>query len=521
MPVEFVRDIINYKELIGEGSSQTMVNGDIVLPERNPEISKVLNMNSRVTVNSCETTDDKIILEGKVDFDVLYASTIDNPGMFRVNASSNFTHNIQVPGAQDKMSCEVMPNIEHTEYELLTNKKIKVNAVIDMKGMVFKKSTAEAITDINGEDVQILKDTMRAEEFIAENTSESDIKGKIELTDGMPEVKAIVRNDIYVHKSNVSVQEGKAIINGCVHVSIMYETVENPDMKNLEQDITFTNEVEMPGLKPGMRCDAAYKIMDTYNEVKENENAERKIIEVEVVLEMNAAAYAGKELPIIIDAYSQMERYELERQSLKSVSYFGEGTDSQSIKERLTLPDDLEPINEIKYVTASPIITEIKAIEDKVTAEGIVNFCIMYSAASEEGAMFSFEEEIPFRSTIDIPGARIEMLPKAEAYVEHISYDKVSQREVDVKTVIECLVKLFSKLTLDYVKTIQQSEIPANIKNMPSIVIYIVQPHDTLWKIAKKYCTTIEDIIKINDIDNPDIVTAGVKLLIPKKTFKK
>ena len=33
---------------------------------------------------------------------------------------------------------------------------------------------------------------------------------------------------------------------------------------------------------------------------------------------------------------------------------------------------------------------------------------------------------------------------------------------------------------------------------------YTVQPGDTLWKIAKKYGSTVDDIVRVNGIENPD-----------------
>ncbi|MEG2338971.1 MAG: LysM domain-containing protein, partial [Clostridium sp.] len=46
-----------------------------------------------------------------------------------------------------------------------------------------------------------------------------------------------------------------------------------------------------------------------------------------------------------------------------------------------------------------------------------------------------------------------------------------------------------------------------------------VQESDNLWKIAKRYGTTIEDIVKVNEIENPDYINTGAKIIIPKKSF--
>ena len=47
-----------------------------------------------------------------------------------------------------------------------------------------------------------------------------------------------------------------------------------------------------------------------------------------------------------------------------------------------------------------------------------------------------------------------------------------------------------------------------------SILPYAVQSGDTLAKIAKKYNVTMEQLIKWNDIKNPDMITVGQQLKI-------
>jgi LysM repeat protein len=133
--------------------------------------------------------------------------------------------------------------------------------------------------------------------------------------------------------------------------------------------------------------------------------------------------------------------------------------------------------------------------------------------------MENYVEEIPFKSTIDMPGVKFDMVSEVNANIEHMSYEKMSGREIDMKIVVESAAKIFSKAVLDVVKGVEEIDITESIRNMPSIIIYTIQQNDTLWKIAKKYFTTIEDIIKINEIQDPDYIEGGTKILIPKKLF--
>ena len=57
------------------------------------------------------------------------------------------------------------------------------------------------------------------------------------------------------------------------------------------------------------------------------------------------------------------------------------------------------------------------------------------------------------------------------------------------------------------------------LQEMPGIVGYIVQPGDSLWKIAKKFHTTVESIMAMNDLTD-DVIHPGTRLILVKEVAK-
>lgn len=55
--------------------------------------------------------------------------------------------------------------------------------------------------------------------------------------------------------------------------------------------------------------------------------------------------------------------------------------------------------------------------------------------------------------------------------------------------------------------------------NKPSVVVYIVKEGDTLWKIAKKYNTTVEEIMSLNNLTS-DEISPGKRLIIAKRKWE-
>ena len=90
-------------------------------------------------------------------------------------------------------------------------------------------------------------------------------------------------------------------------------------------------------------------------------------------------------------------------------------------------------------------------------------------------------------------------------------------QEVEVKANIVLNVIVFDKHSESFIVDIKESPIDmAVLQDMPGMVAYIVKPYDTLWSIAKRYHTTVEAIMEINELES-EFVYPGTHLLIVKE----
>ncbi|MDO7788075.1 L,D-transpeptidase family protein [Desulforamulus aquiferis] len=73
------------------------------------------------------------------------------------------------------------------------------------------------------------------------------------------------------------------------------------------------------------------------------------------------------------------------------------------------------------------------------------------------------------------------------------------------------------------IKGYNQKSVPASNPNVDTGTgppldhsVYIVQPGDTLWKIAAKFNVTLDAIIESNNLTNPNILQVGQQINIPR-----
>ena len=85
---------------------------------------------------------------------------------------------------------------------------------------------------------------------------------------------------------------------------------------------------------------------------------------------------------------------------------------------------------------------------------------------------------------------------------------------VDCKVDLEFETEMYDNANINIIDEIEMSEEENN--SNPSMIIYRVKDGDTLWNIAKRYKTTMQDIINVNNLDNGDMISVGQKLFIPR-----
>jgi len=78
-------------------------------------------------------------------------------------------------------------------------------------------------------------------------------------------------------------------------------------------------------------------------------------------------------------------------------------------------------------------------------------------------------------------------------------------------TTIDILRKFNNIPNPDFIFIGQKITVPYS---PPEAIIYTVKPGDTLYSIARKYQTYVQNLIDFNYLDNPDLIYPGQQLVV-------
>ena len=125
------------------------------------------------------------------------------------------------------------------------------------------------------------------------------------------------------------------------------------------------------------------------------------------------------------------------------------------------------------------------------------------------------ERGIPFTQVMELKGVQEGDEAKVFLRLEDIDFQMLSEREGELRATVTMEANVERQEEAEVVTDIVMEDATENLP-AAGAVIYMVQKGDSLWKIAKKYRTTVADIIAVNEIENPELIYPGQKLLIIK-----
>ena len=166
---------------------------------------------------------------------------------------------------------------------------------------------------------------------------------------------------------------------------------------------------------------------------------------------------------------------------------------------------------------ANVVLTDKSVSQDKIKISGYIKVDVIYKTNDEENYLDKVSGDIPFNINIDANGVNENMKALIRAFIENIDI-AIEANTISVRANIEVIAKVLFEINKEFVSDIVEVE-GEEVKKKASITIYVVGEGDTLWKLAKKYNTTMSEIIKINELEDIDDLTIGEKLLIPGRAI--
>lgn len=517
MDMELIKENIECEQLLSENYSDTVVKAEFVIPDTHPDVEKILILDAKTIILNNEIIQDKVYVEGQVEYNILYlGSEGDSKGACSVTYSSRFSNYIEIKAVDSKLICEASCYVEHMECSIVNERKVSVEGIVKLKAELYKDYSFEVIRDISGpQDIQMLKNNAAIDKIFGSYTNDLIAKSNMKIGLDKPPIGEILKIDAITRNSEVKLSPGRLALDSELMVSVLYRGKETRELAYLEDNVAVTGEFEIDGIVPSMENYTDLNVEALEYKISEDDLGENRLIDMEILIKASTKVMFKDEIDMVEDAYLPNATMKMDKKEYELNVVHGHGSSRSIIKGDIELKSEYPKISKIIMCCGKVMITDKKLVEDKVLAEGVLNVDILCRTFDDE--FFSINDEIPFTSAIEMPGSKIDMqclvkgkLESVEAYIEldHISVKSVALMYSRVNYIAKKDFVVDIKVLADEVQ-----------RKKSSIIIYVVQQGDTLWKVAKKYGTTIEGIMNVNNLESQELVRPGDKLIVPGRAL--
>ena len=492
---------------------------DILVPDTKPDLREILLIDGNPRLSSREIdcinkTDDYIGLSGEVELQTLYVpENRETAGpVIAVQTRVPFKerwHTDIAPGATLIMDCRA----EKIEYMVINERKyrVKISLAIMARECVDRK--IDIFEGINGEEIQMLKERVEITSISLRKKDTLTISENLEIKeDGNPE--SILKQDINVVENYKQITAEKVVINGFIFVNLLY-TVSGDSpwdcIRQVQERVEFTQfiPIKQQGASGRVCFDGSGLRVKL---VQDEDLGEVFRLEGEIIT--YAELYAGTERDIIVDGYHRKKDFICDFSEERSRTPVAAAAGEASVREIISPDAAYGEIDKILYTTGEILESESRGEQGKVITEGTLQakMICMSLREEEEPQLFSIRQEVPFRVVTAVPQMTGGEIISARTHVRDIWAEKINGKQMEFNASVMAEAEIMREVSFK-VLTNPAFEESTSKESMAPMVVYVAGENDNLWKIAKKFKTSVESVAKLNQLEDGEI-SEGRKLLI-------
>lgn len=505
MAIETAKDKIRLSQIVEEKQELLTIDGDVIVNDVKPDVLKIISTTGTVCVYKKEVLSGKVKLEGCINTYIIYLADDEENSIRTINTSLDFAEIIDLENCKEGMSLDVVLLLKGFETKILNGRKMHIKALLDVNLKVYKTSETEIVVDIQNDngDIQMLNSSKKILSLIGENIGKTTLKETINVQDELAEIMKVnfEISDI-VSKASYN----KVLIKANANINIMYLTEDNK-VNETNAVIPIMGFIDMPDVTDTSKCISRVGLK---NLVLRLNNEEENSIYIEADIDLTCKVFEIREINVIEDIYSITNDINLEKVTVRATQEDFELTKIIKLNEKLTIPELL--YGKILGFNSIPIISSVDVRNGKINYEAVLSAEFMVQS---ENDVNSLKAEFPF--SFELVDNNIINMSNIETEIRVISQKlDINEDGITISVEMEANAGVQNYETINFTQNLELQE-PQNMDTY-SMVIYFVKPGDTLWEIAKQFRSKVEDIARVNGIEDENKIRIGQQLYIPKFT---
>jgi len=487
MDTSLKTNTIEYFSPVWHGTDVRELTEEVVVPDSMEDVGTILDAAGILTMQGKETLQDSVQLSASLAVAVLYAP--ENAGGLR-GIDLTIPADIRMEASGADMDCRTFSSIRvrSVEARLINSRKIHVRAELETDVSCFRRDCLRIATGMGDEDAPV---HLRCEN--TEAVLVSDIREKtFALTDEYA-FPAALGSDLRVlsRRAQIVTEDvkyvgGKVLFRGLVRSELMFADRETENCAVGQYETEFSQIMEVDADGENSMPEVRLFLTGAYYDMPEFGRDGR--IQAELHLAAQCVCRERRSIQYIADLYSNRTELAAQRTSLRLVC----GT--SPVVMRQTVVDRIEgAARDAELLQATAAVGSVIPEEGAVRAT--VNVRLVYGGTNGEysvsqgrlSAEFTPPESSSMGDTLrdaDVILTDIYCVPGTGDVRVSLRLDAVMEGETEI-----CCVSAVE----------EDEEAWESRERTPSAVLLRVSEGTDLWAVARRYRSTVEDILQINE----------------------
>ncbi len=495
MELQIQNEKIDIKRSIGNKKKTSSIEKDFILPDNKPDIIKVQNENANIYILKKEIMENKVKLEGGICLRTTYLTEEGKSKVLKIEET--FGELIEIEGINENSFIDEKIEVKSIETRILNERKIHFKIDFEIKIKASQKENIEFIHEINQiHQLQILNKNIKINNFVGRGETKINLQEKMEI-ENLQESIEVIKMQPIINNIEKKMSYNKVLVKADCLLKCLYIT-EAGIIYMAKKEVPIMGFLDINNVEDTNECNVEISLKNL--SVTENANETKCIINIDAEFNVSGYVYQEREIKLVEDLYclNNKIQYSKRKVCLENEKQCKEKTDK--LKEKVLVED----INQIYD-------TECKIINYKQSGkyvEGDMKLTYLYNSFENPG-LNKKEEIIKFQIQLE------DELNDISLEILNINSTILPDSSVDTEIEIKITNNAQKKQEIELINEISVED-ENDDDDGYSMVIYFVKPNDSLWKIAKRFKSTVEEIVKLNDIENEEKIQIGDKLYIPR-----
>lgn len=532
--MELIKKNIHMNRLKSRILTQLTLDDDFIVPDIKADIDDIITSQGEVVIDSLRTTDGKVNVKGRLQFKLLYLCNTGDKRLHNMEGALKFDENLLMDGVRDGDNVNVKWDIEDLSIGIINTRKISARAVVAVEAVaedIYDVETATGIGELDENRADCLKKHVDISQIAVSKRDILRVREELDIPANKGNIYNVLWSSVRLKNTSVRVLDRRVVVSGEVSVVVLYEVEEeNAPVQWIDTVVPFTGEVEADCAE-GMIPDIEINIASSNISPKPDTDGEPRLIELDMIIELGIKIYSEESVEYISDIYSTCCELEPVTETVTYNTILIKNQSKAKVSDKLKLDsttgsvmqifgsDGIVKIDDIKINVNDVATDNMEGESGKgIVVEGIVAVNIMYISSDDQRPISVAKEIIPFTHEIEAPGITAESLVFIRPSLEQLGTVMVGNNEIEAKAVAVFDTLVLNCVTEDVILDVSEQPLDIEkIKAIPSMAGYHVKSGDTLWKIAKKYYTTVDSIRKVNELKGVDIHEGDMLLVVKER----